>query len=118
MGRRRIERTVKTDMNKSEFYISSKNGSNQLRCIEWEPDCAPRAVLQISHGMIEHLDRYDRFASFLNEAGIVVVGNEHLGHGKSVNSEEDYGYFAEQEPSKVVVDDLYQVTVKMKEKYK
>lgn len=104
-------------MNKSEFYIPSKDGSHQLRCVEWIPEKAPRAVLQVSHGMIEHLERYDRFATFLNEAGIAVVGNEHLGHGKSVNGEEDYGYFTEKEPSKTVVDDLYQLTVQMKEKY-
>lgn len=105
-------------MNKSEFYIPSTDGSHKLRCVEWTPDGAPRAVLQISHGMVEHLERYDRFAAFLNEAGIVVVGNEHLGHGKSVSGEEDYGYFAENEPSKTVVDDLHELTVRMKEKYK
>ncbi|MBR3771175.1 MAG: alpha/beta fold hydrolase [Clostridium sp.] len=104
-------------MNKSEFYISSSNGSNQLHCVEWKPEGEPRAVVQISHGMVEYVERYDRFARFLNEAGIVVVGNDHLGHGLSVNNEEEFGYFGENEPSKTVVDDLYQVTLKMKKKY-
>ncbi len=43
--------------------------------------------------MIEYVDRYDEFAQFLSEQGIYVVGNDHLGHGKSVQSKLEYGYF-------------------------
>lgn len=105
-------------MRKSEFYIASKDEKNKLHCVLWEPVGAVKAVLQISHGMVEYIDRYDRFAEFLNEAGVAVVGNDHLGHGKTAATEEDLGYFCEEEPSKTVVEDLYQVTCKMKEKYK
>lgn len=62
----------------------------------WCPDEAeydkPVAVLQICHGMIEYIDRYDGFARFMAERGFVVVGNDHLGHGKSVCSDEDLGF--------------------------
>jgi len=105
-------------MKKSEFYMASKDGKNKLHCVLWEPAGEVKAVLQLSHGMVEYIDRYDRFAAFLNEAGIAVIGNDHLGHGKTASTEEDLGYFCEEEPSKVVVEDLYQITCKMKEKYK
>lgn len=104
-------------MNKQEFYIASGNGKDQLHGILWEPDKEVKAVLQISHGMVEYIGRYDRFARFLNEAGIVVVGNDHVGHGKT-SKEEDWGYFGGKEGSEFVVEDLHRVTVKMKEKYK
>lgn len=105
-------------MNKSDFYISSGNGKNKLHCILWEPEKEAKAVLQISHGMNEYIERYDRFAQFLTDAGIVVAGNDHLGHGMTAYTKEELGYFAENEPSKTVVEDLHRVTANLKEKYK
>lgn len=104
-------------LNKEEFYISSSDGVSQLHGILWEPVGEVKAVLQISHGMVEYIGRYDRFARYLNEAGIVVVGNDHIGHGKT-SKEEDRGYFGGKEGSGMVVDDLYLITRKTKEKYK
>ena len=49
-------------------------------------------MLQISHGMVEYADRYDAFAAWLAQRGWYVTGNDHLGHGKSVTSEEKYGF--------------------------
>ncbi len=43
----------------------------------------PKAVLQIVHGMIEHIERYDEFARFANQAGYLVVGHDHVGHGNT-----------------------------------
>jgi alpha-beta hydrolase superfamily lysophospholipase len=53
-------------------------------------------VVQIAHGLAEHIGRYDEFARFLVGQGFVVCGNDHLGHGKSVMDETllgivDYG---------------------------
>ena len=47
----------------------------------WEPDGEVRQLLLISHGMTEHILRYDPFARFLAEQGIAVIGHDHLGHG-------------------------------------
>lgn len=105
-------------MNKSVFYISLGNDKNKLHCVLWEPEKEAKAVLQISHGMVEYIERYDHFAQYLTDAGIVVVGNDHRGHGMTACSEEDFGYFAENEPSKTAVEDLHRVTAKIKEKYK
>lgn len=75
-----------------------------------------KAILQISHGMIEYVKRYDEFAKFFNENGILVIGNDHLGHGKTASGDEQLGYFGAGK-SKTVVADLYEVTKYAKETY-
>ena len=45
--------------------------------------------------MVEFVDRYDDFARFMAGKGFLVVGEDHLGHGDSVQSPEHYGYFGE-----------------------
>ncbi len=53
----------------------------------------PKAVLQIVHGIVEYIERYDEFARFANNAGYLVVGHDHVGHGETVKDPEDYGAF-------------------------
>lgn len=43
----------------------------------------PRFLLCISHGLGEHIDRYDSFARIMNDNGIAVSGMDYRGHGKS-----------------------------------
>lgn len=101
-----------------EVYIPSTNGKNQLHVWIWKStDKEPKAVLQISHGMVEHIARYKKFAQYMAERGIIVVGNDHLGHGGSVASEAEFGYFNASNPSQTVVADLYAVTQYMKNLY-
>src|SRR3954468_21781553 len=47
----------------------------------WEPAGPPRGVVQLTHGMGEHLLRYEPLAADLTPAGFVVVGQDHRGHG-------------------------------------
>ena len=78
---------------KQEFYYPSSDGETSIHAVEWVPEQEVKAVLQICHGMVEYIDRYDGFAAWLSEKGWYVTGNDHLGHGKSVLSEENYGFF-------------------------
>ena len=94
---------------KQEFTYPSRDGRTQIHAINWTPEGAPRAILQIAHGMIEFIDRYDRFAAYLAQHGILVVGNDHLGHGLSVVGEEDYGFFAETNGNETVLADMRQL---------
>ncbi|MBQ1741265.1 MAG: alpha/beta hydrolase, partial [Erysipelotrichaceae bacterium] len=71
---------------------------------------------QIAHGMVEFIDRYENFAAFLASKGILVVGNDHIGHGGSVKSEEDWGYFGEN-GNRILLDDMHELTRLTKEKY-
>ncbi len=97
-------------MKTNEFTFPSADGKTQIHAIKWEPEQGGvAAVLQISHGMIEHVKRYEAFAEFLTNQGFAVVGNDHLGHGDSVTSQEDWGYFAPEQGSDLVVEDLHQL---------
>ena len=99
-----------------EVYIPSINNRNQLHVAIWEPQRETKAILQISHGMVEYIVRYDDFAKHLNQQGILVIGNDHLGHGQSVLDESEFGYFGKEKGS-AVVDDLYEVTKYAKKQY-
>ena len=52
-----------------------------IHLCRWQPAETPKAAVQIAHGMGEHIARYQRVAERLNEAGYVVYGNDHRGHG-------------------------------------
>lgn len=100
-----------------ELCLPSGDGKNKLHVVMWEPVGEVKAVLQISHGMIEFIERYADFANYLNERGIAVIGNDHLGHGHTAKCDEDLGYFCEKDMSATVVSDLHTVTKYAKEKY-
>lgn len=102
---------------KQNFYFKSSNKKSRIHGICWIPEHKKvRAVLQIAHGMVEYIDRYDNFACYLCEQGIAVVGNDHLGHGDSVKSEEEWGYVGEN-GFECMVDDMKKVTKHFKERF-
>ena len=86
-----------------EYRYPSVNGKNEIYSLRWEAE-KPVAVLQIIHGMQEFVDRYDDFANYLSSKGYVVVGEDHLGHGFSVNDESEYGYFGKTGSEDVLKD--------------
>ena len=48
-------------------------------------------------------------AKFLNENGFIVCADDHFGHGKSVKSAEDLGYFNDQRDYKIVIEDIHEL---------
>ena len=64
-----------------EFTFLSADGKTAIHAAEWMPEGTPRAVLQIVHGVSEHILRYAPFAEYLTAHGFAVVGHDHLGHG-------------------------------------
>lgn len=100
-----------------ELYIPSSDGKNQLHVVIWEPNITVIGIVQISHGMIEYIKRYDEFARYLNQYGILVIGNDHLGHGETAKIDDDLGYFCPSNMSETVVADLYEVTRFAKKNY-
>jgi alpha-beta hydrolase superfamily lysophospholipase len=76
---------------------------------QWLPDKKPARGLQLSHGIMEHIARYDAFARFLAEHGILVVGNDHRGHGKTAAGPDDLGYFADRDGWMTAVRDMHTV---------
>ncbi len=102
---------------KKEFYYPSKDGITQIHAVEWIPEGDVKAVLQICHGMVEYIERYHEFAEFMARHGIYVVGHDHLGHGKSVVSDEKLGYFGEPKGNFYVIADIHKLRVQTVEKY-
>lgn len=76
---------------RSDFFMDSPGG--RLHGCRWAPEGAPRAVVQIVHGIAEHVERYDDFANFLTARGCLVVAEDHMGHGGSVAEGDPMGYF-------------------------
>lgn len=70
----------------------------------WKPEGEPKAVIQLVHGMAEHIDRYDEAARALAEAGFAVVGHTHLGHGSAAKIK---GYFGEKDGWQHLIDDVH-----------
>jgi alpha-beta hydrolase superfamily lysophospholipase len=103
--------------NYNEFCFSSSDGKTQIHAEEWLPEGEVRAVLQIAHGVSEYIHRYADFAKFLCEHGIAVVGNDHIGHGKSVAEGAPRIFFGEKNGWNNVVDDMYKLCEIEKEKF-
>lgn len=90
---------------RKEAYFSSSNGVNKIRTLIWQDDeKAPVGVVQLAHGVAEHIGRYDGFARFLADNGFVVCGNDHLGHGKSIENDADLGYVYEGDHANMIRD--------------
>lgn len=102
---------------KKDFYYLSADGATQIHALEWIPEGEVRAVLQISHGMVEYAGRYGRFAEYLNRQGIYVTGNDHLGHGESVTEDEKHGYFGHPDGNEHVIEDIHRLRKLTGEKY-
>ena len=103
-------------MNKHTFYYPSASDCDRVHAVCWLPEGEVKAVLQIAHGMVEFIERYEDFALYLTSRGFAVTGNDHLGHGGS-SAPEDYGYFAEKDGNSVLLRDMHRLTQLTKEKY-
>lgn len=97
--------------------IKSSSDNLELELAYIEPKEEIKGVVQISHGMSEHKERYYDFMEYLKNQGYVVVINDHRGHGSSVKNKEDLGYFYTEDIS-YIINDLYDVTKYIKNKYK
>ena len=106
---------------KRDFTYDSGDKKTRIHAAKWEQETAlkikPAAILQIVHGMAEYIDRYDAFARYMASNGLVVVGNDHLGHGQSVSKGHPYGYFCTDDPATVVVEDVHRLTEMTKKEY-
>ena len=81
-----------------------------------EPAAAPRAIVQLVHGMCEHKERYYPLMQYLVSKGFICVIHDHRGHGGSVRSADDLGYFYEG-GYRAAVEDTHQVTQWAKENF-
>ncbi len=91
------ELTIRSDYDQLELGVSIRLPEN------------PVGILQLVHGMAEHRERYHDFMNYCAQHGLVVIIHDHRGHGASVKSKEDWGYFGK-DGTKSIVQDVHQIT--------
>ena len=100
----------------NDFSFRSSSGLWDIHARSYEPN-SPIGVFQITHGMAEHIDRYDDFARFLAGNGYAVFIHDDIGHGKSVKSDDMLGFFGEENGDKTLVEDVKLLTGIARTKY-
>ncbi len=102
-------------MSEDGFIIESTD-KIRIFIYRWLPSMSKpiKCVIQISHGMAEHAERYRNFAKYLNSHGIGVYANDHRGHGKTAGNLRNVGYFADKSGWDLVVRDMFQLTERIK----
>ena len=98
-----------------ENTLKLRDGSSLFYRV-WRID-NPKATLHLNHGMAEHSLRYDKFARFLNDKGFVVYIQDHRGHGKTKKSDEDKGWFAQEDGWNTICDDSWELDQKVEKEY-
>ena len=97
-----------------EFFFPVRKDT-RIHCCQWTPEGKPRGVIQIVHGIAEYAARYEELAKVFTDRGFVVVGEDHMGHGKSISEQIpqacfDGGWMA-------AVSDSYRLLQMTKEEY-
>ncbi len=103
-----------------DFYYDSTDGGSKIHALKCLPEegLQIRGVVQIAHGISEHVERYRPFMEFLAAKGFVSAGNDHCGHGGSVRSENEKGVFPENDGWNKVTADMASLHDIMAEEYK
>jgi|SRR5690625_271808 len=100
-----------------EYWVSMSDHTEIFLKKWFNPDSKPKAIVQLSHGMVEHIQRYQDFAMFLRENNIFVYGNDHRGHGKTGDKQGQLGYFANENGFTKTANDLHEITKIIKSEY-
>lgn len=96
----------------------SCNRRTKIHTMIWQPDTGVpvRGIVMLSHGVAEHVRRYEDFAAFLTRHGFLVAGNDHIGHGESVEGV-GLGSFGLTGGWAVAVGDMHQFHTQLLERY-
>lgn len=100
-------------MRTTSLNYPSADGVSTVRALLWEPEPPsaavrpPRGLVQIVHGMSEHVERYAGFAAFLCEHGFAVCANDHVGHGRTAATEDDLGHIPLEAGEDVLLADVH-----------
>lgn len=108
-------------MTTNSFYQTMSDGS-EVHVMRWIPDCEPKGVVQLCHGMSEHALRYDKMGSIFAERGWILCAHDQRGHGKTAQKAEavgtgKFGYLADKNGFETVTHDLLEVILNLKADY-
>lgn len=99
------------------IWFPSSDGEHPCAGYLWQPQGQIRGVVQIVHGIAEHMGRYDHFARYLNAHGYVVCGEDHLGHGKTGEAAGQFGFFGRRNGWTLATDNVRAFRQRMAEKF-
>ena len=100
---------------KTTGNFMSSDGKHSIAYYVYKPEGEIKAMLQLSHGMCEYVERYEPHISVFTRQGYLVFGNDHLGHKGSVTCKEELGYMGHEDGWKHMVEDVHHLTEIMKE---
>ncbi|MDY2778186.1 MAG: alpha/beta fold hydrolase [Collinsella sp.] len=97
-------------MKTTTITYASHDGASTIRALLWRPEgkaaASPRGLVQIVHGMSEHIERYGGFAEYLCGRGFAVCANDHIGHGKTVECAADLGHMPLEAGEDILIRDV------------
>ncbi|SDA29831.1 Lysophospholipase, alpha-beta hydrolase superfamily [Ruminococcus sp. YE71] len=105
-----------TELSETRYIHISGSDGLPLSVLRIEPEdpARIRGIVQIVHGKNEHKGRYAAFMRYLAARGYIAVANDHRGHGESVLSSDDLGYFYKG-GAHALVEDLHEITLEVKD---
>lgn len=98
----------------ADFNMLTTDDGHSIRVRLFEPAGPPAGIIQVLHGLGEHLERYARFAAAANERGFLVVAHNHRGHGTDA---ETPGFFAEKNGWQLLTDDALLVQLHVAKRF-
>lgn len=98
-----------------DIFYPSEDGKHTVHACVWRPEGEVKGAVQIIHGMSEYAERYAPFAEYLNAHGYIVCADDHLGHGKTAENAEDFGYFDDAKNYMTVIADIRRLQLRIKE---
>lgn len=107
------------DVKVENISFPSHDGTSTIHAVIWsDPTISqPVGIMQIAHGMAEYIERYDTFARDMANRGFIVCGNDHIGHGRSVATQADWGFLPVNDGKTVLVEDVHTLRGLMEERY-
>lgn len=106
---------IKGKVMQQGFFDSFDN--TKIYYYEWDDVKDPKGVVQIIHGMAEHAGRYDNFAKFLNQNGLIVFADDHRAHGNTAGVDNLGKYDGFDLFEDTLQDEIF-ISQKLKNKYK
>ena len=99
----------------TSFTFTASDGA-LLAAYKWEPAIRVRGVVHIIHGLAEHAGRYARTAKSLNAQGYVVVASDLRGHGQTARSQDELGFWTQEQGwDRVALDTIEMLEAEAKE---
>lgn len=95
----------------ADHFTFKSADQTEIFVYKWMPkEQEIRGIVQISHGMAETAERYERFARSLTNKGFIVYANDHRGHGQTAKDIDSLGYLGDENGFKLLVQDIAKLT--------